>query len=152
MIFTRKQVDDQRIGTLEHPWQGLTESEQTCIILIFEKGVTCSHLLMQPLAATCRSHLPCNHLRIGSLGKWLQQVAAESGCSNWLLGQVAASGCQLLLGQVAASGCQAAASGCRWLEVAGKWSCEASGHLQPIATAATCNHLRLVATCSHVRS
>ena len=33
----------------------ITESEQTCIILIFEKAVTCSHL--QQLVATCR-HMP----------------------------------------------------------------------------------------------
>ena len=37
-----------------------SESEQTCIILIFEKAVTCSHSAtcshLQPLAATC-SHL-----------------------------------------------------------------------------------------------
>ena len=42
-----------------------SESEQTCIILIFEKAVTCSH--SQPLAATC-SHLQplaatCSHLQ-----------------------------------------------------------------------------------------
>jgi len=63
--------------------------EQTCIILILEKAVTCSHL--QALAATC-SHL--------------QPLAAAwaSGC-KWL--QVAASACKWLLEQVAASGCAA---------------------------------------------
>ena len=75
----------------------VTESEQTCIILIFQMSANCSHL--QPLArsATC-SHLQplapsatCSHLQpLGShlaetLLQWLQQVAAK-----WL--QVAASG------------------------------------------------------------
>ena len=52
--------------------QKISESEQTCIILIFEKAVTCSHLLMQPLAATCPNCHPASGC------KWLQ--VAASGC------------------------------------------------------------------------
>ena len=96
----------------------VTESEQTCIILIFQMSATCSHLLGQPLAATCPvSHLQPLAATWQPLGRhllqWLQQVAAK-----WL--QVAASGCQVaakrLTGQVAA----------KWLPSAilkKKWFC-----------------------------
>ena len=90
----------------------VTESEQTCIILIFQMSANCSHLQplarsatcshLQPLAATCPvSHLQplaatCSHLA----ATW--QKPCSSGCSKWL-----PSGCKWL--QVAASGCQVAA-------------------------------------------
>ena len=48
-----------------------SESEQTCIILIFEKAVTCSHSAtcshLQPLAATCTCPSSC---------KWLQPLGS----------------------------------------------------------------------------
>ena len=46
------------------------------------QAATCSssHLLKQPLAATC-SHL---QPLADTCPKWLQQVAAASGCSKWL--------------------------------------------------------------------
>ena len=59
-----------------------TESEQTCISLIFEKAATCSHL-----AATCLS----SHL--AALGSHSQTLAPTTGQVAAKLGQVAASGC-----------------------------------------------------------
>ena len=74
----------------------LAGSEQTWMILIFEKAVTCSHL--QPLAATS-SHLPkqplaatCSHLQpLAATCSHLQPLASGS---KWLL---LASGCKWLL-------------------------------------------------------
>ena len=122
----------------------MAESEQTCIILIFEKAATCSHL-----AATCSSsHLaaPCSHLAATCSSSQLQPLASHllkqplgshllkqpaatccccshlgqasaSGC-EWLQVAAWASGCKWLLGQVAATKWllgQVAASGCNWL-------------------------------------
>ena len=66
-----------------------SEREQTCILFIFKKEATCSHL---PLAATC-SHLQ----QVAATGSHLADTCS-SGCSKWL-----------------PSGCQVAASGCKWL-------------------------------------
>ena len=148
----------------------VTESEQTCIILIFQMSATCSHLLGQPLAATC----PVSHLQ--PLGSHLADTCS-SGCSKWL-----PSGCKWLqvaakwppkrlTGQVAAkwlpSGCkwlQVAASGCKWLQVPLRSHCNLEkkaksinllffkialgSRLQPLAI--TCSHLAATCPVSHV--
>ena len=128
VVWEQQPAYGSRLTTCLATIQESEQTMQTCIILIFEKAVTCSHLLMQPLA---------------------QLQVAASGC-KWL--QVAASGCKWL--QVAASGCkwlQVAASGCKWLQVAAS----ASGYkwLLGQVAATDCSHLqRLVATCRHVPS
>jgi hypothetical protein len=65
--------------TGNNPWTSKdSESEQTCIILIFEKAIICSHL--QPLAQAATSG--CRLQMAASGCKWLQ-VAACGGL--WLL-------------------------------------------------------------------
>ena len=98
----------------------ITESEQTCIILIFEKAVTCSHL--QQLVATCR-HMPswkkkwfCRFYFFSRLSKQPQPATTSH------------------LQPLARSLLQPHAAPC--------------SPLQPLA--ATCSHLQpLAATCSH---
>ena len=128
VVWEQQPAYGSRLTTCLATIQESEQTMQTCIILIFEKAVTCSHLLMQPLAHAC-SHLQplaatcpssCKWLQVAASGcKWLQ--VAASGC-KWLLGQVAASGCKWLLRQVATSGYkwllgQVAACGCKWLQL-----------------------------------
>ena len=106
------------------------ESEQTCIILIFEKS---NHL--QPLAhATTCCHL-LQPLVIQPLADW------QFG-SKWLLGQVAATAC-LPKQPLAAATCshlQRLAATCSHFPK--QPLAATSSHLQPLAQAATCSHLQ----------
>ena len=141
VVWEQQPAYGSRLTTCLATIQESEQTMQTCSILIFEKAVTCSHLLMQPLAHAC-SHLQPLAATCPSSCKWLQ--VAASGC-KWL--QVAASGCKWL--QMAASGCKwlqvaAWASGCKWLQVAasgcfGKW-------LQVAAWASGCLWLQVAAS------
>ena len=121
----------ERLGSWCQTNPKLQRASKRASFWFLKKAITCSHLLMQPLAATCCSHLSYNHLQIGSLaasgclGKWLPLPA----CPSSHLQRPLAATCSDLQPLAATS---------------------PSSHLQ--LQAATCNHLPkqpLAVTCSH---